>query len=80
MTSNVTSALHHRKLKGDFKTPLFFVCLTSINNEMKYVKHIIWAAAGGGCEQHRRRLISAFVNRFSESIISKLAQSKISIL
>ena len=33
----------------------------------------------GGCEQHRRSLISAFVIRFWKSFISELASSKISI-
>ena len=41
----------------------------------------IWAStqenlSSGVCEQHRRRLISAFVIRFLESIISNLLQAK----
>ena len=35
--------------------------------------------SSGVCEQHRRRLISAFVIRILKSIICKLATGKISI-
>ena len=46
--------------------------------------HIIWALtrenlSSGVCEQHPCRLISAFVLRLLESIISKLATSEISL-
>ena len=41
-----------------------------------------WFANNKGADQpaHPRRLISAFIFRFSESIISKLATNEISIL
>ena len=70
------AALHHTRFTVDFESLQFFVCLTSIKNEMKYVKNIIWSLREnlslGVCEQHRRRpaqLISAFVIRVLESIL-----------